>query len=59
MSDASGSLTCSVHDRDSMWSGMVGIVVEAVCRLGVCCWGISKATSSEATLEDLVHLSSD
>jgi len=49
ISDASGSLTYSVHDRDSIESGMIGIVVEVVCRLGVCCWGLSEAYSSEAT----------
>ena len=51
MSDTSSSLTCSVYDRDSMWLGIIGELVEAVCRLGVCCWGISEATSSEATSE--------
>ena len=49
MSDTSGSLICSVKDSDSIWSGITGEVVEAVCRLGVCCWGLSEATSPEAT----------
>jgi len=49
MSVTSVSLTCSVHERDSMWSGIIWEMVEAVCRLVVCCWGLSEATSSEAT----------
>jgi len=48
---ASGSLTSSVHDIDSIWSVMILEMVEAVCGFGVCFWGLSKATSSEATSE--------
>jgi len=51
MSVASGSLTSSVHDIDSIWSGMIWEMVEAVSRLGDSCWGLSEATSSEATSE--------
>jgi len=51
MSVASGSLTSSVHDIVSIWSGMIWEMVEAVSRLVVCCWGLSEATSSEATSE--------
>jgi len=51
ISDTSGSLICSVKDRDSMWSGITREVVKAVCKLGVCCWGLSEATSPEATSE--------
>jgi len=48
---ASGSLTSSVHDIDSIWSGMIWVVIEVVCGSCVCCWGLSEATSSEATSE--------
>jgi len=34
-----------------MWSGITREVVKAVCKLGVCCWGLSEATSPEATSE--------
>jgi len=36
MSVAYGSLTSSVHDIDSIWSGMIWEMVEAVSRLVVC-----------------------
>jgi len=49
ISVASASLTSSVHEVDSMCSGMIWILVEAVCGLACCCWGLSEATSSEAT----------
>ena len=51
MSKISGLLICSIKDRDSIWSGITREVVEAVCKLGVCCWGLSEATSPEATSE--------
>jgi len=51
MSVVSGSLTCSVQSRDSVWSGMIRVVVEAVCGSGVCCWGLSETTSLEVTSE--------
>jgi len=37
MSDTSGSLTCSVHDRDSMWSGIIGELVDTI-RMHVVIW---------------------
>jgi len=37
ISVASGSLTSSVHDIGSIWSGKVGIEVEVVCWLSDCC----------------------
>jgi len=37
MSVASGSLTSSIHDIDSIWPGMIWEMVEAVSRLVVCC----------------------
>ena len=49
ISVASGSLTSSIHEVDSIYSGMIWILVEAVCGSACCCWGLSKATSSEAT----------
>jgi len=49
ISNTSCSLICSVKDRDSIWSGITRKVVEAVCKFGVCCWGLSEATSPEAT----------
>jgi len=51
ISVASGSLTSLVHDVDSIYSGMIWILVEAVCGSACCCWGLSEATSSEATSE--------
>jgi len=45
ISETSSSLICSIKDRDSIWPGTTGMVVEAVCKFGVCCWGISEATS--------------
>jgi len=49
ISVASGSLTSSVHEVDSMCSGMIWILVEAVCGSVCCCWGLSEATLSKAT----------
>jgi len=49
ISVASGSLTSSVHEVDSIYSGMIWILVESVCGSADCCWGLSEATSSGAT----------
>jgi len=51
ISVASGSLTSSVHDVDSTYSGMLLILVEVVCGSADLCLGLSEATSSEATSE--------
>jgi len=51
ISVASGSLTSSVHEVDSIYSGMIWILVKAICGSAYCCWGFSEATSSEATSE--------
>jgi len=51
ISVAFGSLTSSVHDVDTIYSGMIWILVEAVCGSADCCWELSEATSSEATSE--------
>jgi len=70
ISETSGSLICSINDRDSIWSGTdcsgtdcsrtetFGQVVEVVCKFGVCCWGLSEATSLEATSEAFSRLDS-
>jgi len=50
ISVASGSLTCSVH-VDSTYSGVIWILVEAICGSGDCYWGLSEATLLEATSE--------
>jgi len=51
ISVASGSLTSSIHDVDSTYSGVIWILVEAICGSGDWCWRLSEATSSEATSE--------
>jgi len=51
ISVASGSLTSSVHEVDSMCLGMIWILVKAVFGSACFCWGLSEATSSEATSE--------
>ena len=58
ISETYGSLICSIKDRNSIWSGTTGMVVEAVCKFGVCCWGLSKATSPQATLKAFSNLDS-
>jgi len=57
ISVASGSLTSSVHDVDSTYSGMIWILVKVICGSTDWCWGLSEVTSSEATSE--AFLSSD
>jgi len=49
ISVASGSLTSSVHEVNSIYSGMIWI--KSICGSACCCWGLSEATSSEATSE--------
>jgi len=51
ISVASGSLTSSIHEVDSIFSGMIWILVKAICDSVCCCWRLSETTSSEATSE--------